>query len=106
MATLKVKVVVERVRDTKYAWNDSILGNVYNYETGEMIPDLQSFMFTCNVGGGCFGCPGPLPYPSEMHGEITYYDTTDSGKTTKQFVEVTELVVRTKEPEEAEKENK
>ena len=94
MPSLKVSVVMERVRKGTYSWNDRIAASVVDYETGKPIRDFTSFRFT-GEAGGCMRCGGELPYPTQMRGEITLHDSTDSGKTITQYVEITEMTIRT-----------
>lgn len=93
MPRLRVKVVIERMHAMQ-EWSQDLVGSVVNFDTGERIPDMQTFKIVAGMGGPV-GITGSLPYLAEVRGEITYYDPTNSGVERKQFVEVTELTIRT-----------
>jgi hypothetical protein len=97
MPRLRVKVVIERMYAMQ-EWNNDLIGSVVNFDTGERLPDFMSFKLVAVVGGQAVGVSGPLPYLTEMRGEVTYHDPSDSGKMITQYVEVTEMTVRTVKP--------
>jgi hypothetical protein len=93
MNVLRVKIEIERLHAMQ-DWGQDLLGSVVNFDTGEPIPYLQSFKLTARIGGA-IGITGPLPHFAELQGEITYRDPTESGKKITQYVQVTEMTIRT-----------
>jgi hypothetical protein len=70
-----------------------MIASVHNFDTGERIPNLQKLEIRIEMGGAvCVS--GSKPYVTGLQAEVTYWDNTDSGITTKQFAAIEELTIR------------
>jgi hypothetical protein len=93
MARLRVSVTIERTRTNR---GDVLAAAaVYNFDTGEQIADMARFKLIVTAGGP-LGISGALPHYATTSAEITYHDPTDSDRNITQYIEVTEMVIRTK----------